>query len=400
MARPRPGWAELDPEDVWARVRRTVAKAVGAVAGRPGAGARRLLDGRGAGARLGGPAHPRSLAPDERRARGGVRAGPRVGDRGRAVPPDQRQRARGPVQPAEADVDPRPQPRRVRRGLEVPPLERVRRVHARRRADRGLVARRAHAAVRRRRAPLVGGDRRGCRYRPREAPRPRAGRLPHRDRRRPRGLRAGPAPGHADRRRLPRPVRERGRMRRGGRGPRHDRPRELAVHRAGVRRAPADRHHAAARAEHRVPRRAGPVRHLPVQPGRAAAEVVPGHLRPGRPGGRGPGGHRRVHRPRGRDARGAVERARAPPLHRHGSPGVPHRILGRHPRADARDVAWRHPQGHHGGGDLLPPGPGGRTRRHGHPHARTARGRRRAAGPTHGPGSRPTSWACRWSPPR
>jgi xylulokinase len=35
MARPRPGWAELDPEDVWVRVRRTVAKAVHAASGDP-----------------------------------------------------------------------------------------------------------------------------------------------------------------------------------------------------------------------------------------------------------------------------------------------------------------------------------------------------------------------------
>jgi xylulokinase len=35
MVQPRPGWLELDPRDVWARVRRTVAKAVGAAAGDP-----------------------------------------------------------------------------------------------------------------------------------------------------------------------------------------------------------------------------------------------------------------------------------------------------------------------------------------------------------------------------
>jgi xylulokinase len=35
MVRPRPGWAELDPADVWARVRRTVAKAVRAAEGDP-----------------------------------------------------------------------------------------------------------------------------------------------------------------------------------------------------------------------------------------------------------------------------------------------------------------------------------------------------------------------------
>ena len=35
MVRPRPGWLELDPVDVWARVRRTVAKAVQAASGDP-----------------------------------------------------------------------------------------------------------------------------------------------------------------------------------------------------------------------------------------------------------------------------------------------------------------------------------------------------------------------------
>ena len=35
MVRPRPGWLELDPVDVWARVRRTIAKAVKAASGDP-----------------------------------------------------------------------------------------------------------------------------------------------------------------------------------------------------------------------------------------------------------------------------------------------------------------------------------------------------------------------------
>lgn len=48
MVRPRPGWLELDPSDVWARVRKSIGSAVRGARG-SGESPFRLLDGRGDG---------------------------------------------------------------------------------------------------------------------------------------------------------------------------------------------------------------------------------------------------------------------------------------------------------------------------------------------------------------
>ena len=81
-----------------------------------------------------GPADPGQLPPAHRQPRGGVPAPALLGHRRGEAVPHQREHPRDPVQPAEADVDPRQHARDLRGGLEVPPLERVRLLHARGRA--------------------------------------------------------------------------------------------------------------------------------------------------------------------------------------------------------------------------------------------------------------------------
>ncbi len=49
MVRPRPGWLELDPSDVWARVRKSIAQRGERRGAGSGESPFRLLDGRGDG---------------------------------------------------------------------------------------------------------------------------------------------------------------------------------------------------------------------------------------------------------------------------------------------------------------------------------------------------------------